>query len=144
MNEYTDSLTLVTNDNTIRFKRDSEVIMDDFIASCHYSLRDFIHLMTHSINPDIFHNKVIAVMTGVYARLPSLPYVPELVYLCVFFLSFANEAHSYFIMSRLIEKIYPQYVRVKKMKKDNLLSSSLKTILEMYRICVDRVDRNEL
>ena len=30
------------------------------------------------------------------------------------------------------------------MKKDNLLNSSLKMILEMYRICVDRVDRNEL
>ena len=30
------------------------------------------------------------------------------------------------------------------MKKDNLLSSSLKIIMEMYRICVERVDRNEL
>lgn len=30
------------------------------------------------------------------------------------------------------------------MQKDNLLASTLKTILEMYRVCVGKVDRNEL
>ena len=103
-----------------------------------------MYLLTNDIKLEIVYGKIIGVMVAVYARVRNLPYVPELVYLVVFFLSFASEAHSYFIITRLIEKVYPQYVRVKKMKKDNLLSSSLKTILEMYRICIDRVDRNEL
>ena len=68
-------------------------------------------------------------MVAVYARVKTLPYVVELIYVAIFFLCFANEAHTYFIISRLIEKVYPQYIRVKKMKKDNLLQSSLKTIL---------------
>lgn len=144
INEYTDSLTTITNENTIRFKRDSEAIMADLIDSCHYSLRHFLYTITDGIKRQIIDAKIVSVMTGVYARVGSLPYVPELIYVAAFFLCFASEAHSYFIITRMVEKVYPQYVRVKKLKKDNLLSSSLKTILEMYRLCVDRVDRNEL
>lgn len=68
-------------------------------------------------------------MVGIYGKIKALPYIPELIYLVAFFLCFANEAHTYFIVTRMIEKIYPQYVRVKKMQKDNLLASTLKTIL---------------
>ena len=112
--------------------------------SYNFSLRHYVKVMTNGISTDLFQTKIKNVMISMFGRVKSLPYVPELIYLATFFLTFANEAHAYFIITRLIEKIYPQYVRVKRMKKDNLLSSSLRTILEMYRVCVDRVDRSEL
>lgn len=100
--------------------------------------------MTEKVNSSIVETKVFNVMLAIFARVKTLPYIPQLVYLTVFFLCFANEAHTYFIITRIIEKIHPQYIRANKMKRDNLLSSSLKSVLEMYKVCVERVDRNEL
>jgi hypothetical protein len=118
------------------------MMLKDLMESYNYSLRHFIQVITDGVNPQIVETKIRNVMLSIFARVKTLPYIPELIYLTVFFLCFANEAHTYFIITRMIEKIYPQYVRVNKMQKDNLLASTLKTILEMYRICVGKVDRN--
>jgi hypothetical protein len=68
-------------------------------------------------------------MLAVYGYLKNIPYVPELIYLVIFVLCFSSEHNAYFLVSRLIEKVYPQYFRVRKMKKDNLLANELKVIL---------------
>lgn len=41
-------------------------------------------------------------MIAIFARIKTLPYIPELIYLAMFFLCFANEAHTYFIITRMI------------------------------------------
>lgn len=51
---------------------------------------------------DDFDEKVVNVSTAVLGRLPALSYFPELVYVIVFFLSFASECHAYLIVTGFI------------------------------------------
>jgi len=81
-------------------------------------------------------------MLAVYGYSKNLPYIPELIYLVVFILCFSSEYSAYYLVSRLIEKVYPQYVRVRKMKKDNLLANELKVILELYKILAPKADED--
>ena len=58
--------------------------------------------MTDGINSNLFQTKIKNVMISMFGKVKSLPYVPELIYLAAFFLTFASEAHAYFIITRLI------------------------------------------
>jgi hypothetical protein len=47
-------------------------------------------------------------------------------------------------VTRLIEKIYPQYLRIEKLKKDNLLAHEMKILIDMYKLLVGKVQKEEL
>jgi hypothetical protein len=57
---------------------------------------------------------------------------------------FCNEFHCYFIVTRFIEKVYPQYLRMEHLKKDNLLSHELKIIIDMYKLLIRKIEKEEL
>lgn len=111
----------------------------ELFESYNYSLRHFMGLMTELIDKEkarreqYTRKKIERVLHAVYAYLKELPYIAELAYLVAFLLCFANEHHCYFIVTRLIGKVYPQYLKIYKMSRDNiLLSNELKVLVEMY------------
>jgi len=61
-------------------------------------------------------------MIALFAYLKAMPFIAELIYFVVYLLCFCSEFQCYFIISRFIEKVYPQYLRIEQMKRDNLLS----------------------
>lgn len=85
------------------------------------------------------------VMIGIYAYLKDVPYTSELVYLVFFLLCFCNEYDCYFIITRYIEKIFPQYFKMGNSKKDNLLTHELRVIIDMYKVLLKKKsDKEEL
>jgi hypothetical protein len=81
---------------------------------------------------------------AIYAYLKGMPYTYELVYIVFYLLCFCNEFDCYFIVTRYIEKIFPQYFKIDKNKKDNLLTHELKMIIDMYKILLKKSDKEEL
>ena len=57
------------------------------------------------------------VSVAVLGRLPDLGFFPEFVYLVVFFLSFSSESQAFLIITNFIEKVFPLYQNIKKLKK---------------------------
>ena len=45
------------------------------MESYNYSFRNFIKIITGSVNQQIFHSKIVNVMIAVYAKVKSMPYV---------------------------------------------------------------------
>lgn len=83
-------------------------------------------------------------MTAIYGYLIGMPYTLQLVYVVFFLLCFCSEFDCYFITTRYIEKIFPQFMRIDKLKKDHQLSHELKMIIDMYRILLKKTDKDEL
>lgn len=65
-------------------------MLSELLDSYNYSIRNFVKVITEDVNNQIFETKVRNVMVAIYARVKTMPYVPELIYLAVFFLCFAN------------------------------------------------------
>lgn len=65
-------------------------MLSELLDSYNYSLRNFVKVITEDVNKQIFDTKIRNVMVAIYARVKTMPYVPELIYLAVFFLCFAN------------------------------------------------------
>lgn len=110
----------MTNENVLKFKRESRNILAELFTSYNYSMRNFIAVVRNQ--DDGFEEKVVNVSIAILGRLPGLPYFPELAYVIIFFLSFASECHAYLIVSAFIEKVFPLYQSVKKLRRDNLLN----------------------
>jgi len=100
--------------------------------------------MIEEVSTDLFSDKIIQTMTAIYGYLAELPYTNELVYVVLFLLCFCSEFDCYFIVTRYIEKIFPQFQRIDKLKKDNLLAHELKMLLDMYKILLKKSDKEEL
>lgn len=64
------------------------------------------------MNPETIYQSLLNITVALYAYLKKMPYTYELVYMVVFVLCFCSETHTFFILSRLIDKIYPQYMRL--------------------------------
>lgn len=139
--EYTECLA-VTNEGVLRFKRESKSILAEIFASYNYSFRNFICIVRS--NNDDFEDKVVNVSVAVLGRLPSLVFFPEFIYVVVFFLSFSNEAHAFLIITNLIEKVFPLYQNIKKLKRENLLSRELRVIVKMTEVLAETTNKDDI
>ena len=61
-----------------------------------------------------------------------------------FLLCFCNEMNCYFIVTRFIEKVFPQYLKIEKVQKDNILNHELKMIIDMYKVLVKKIEKEEI
>ena len=66
------------------------MIFKELNESYNFSLRHFIKVITQGINSNLFQTKIKNVMISMFGKVKSLPYVPELIYLAAFFLTFAS------------------------------------------------------
>lgn len=114
LTEYTECLS-VTNESVLKFKRESKTILAELFPSYNYSFRNFVASIRS--NSDDFEEKLVNVGVAVLGRLPGLLFFPEFIYVVVFFLSFASEAHAFLIITNLIEKVFPLYQNIKKLKR---------------------------
>lgn len=85
-------------------------------------MRQFTGLITEKVSSSLFEQKITETMIAIFAYLKSMPYTYELVYIVYFLLCFCDEVDCYFIVTRYIEKIFPQFCKLDKLKKDNLLT----------------------
>lgn len=140
LNEYNEKI-FETNSNTIKFKSESVKILEELTASLNYSVRQFVGRLLESVSDDLIHEKIVNTVLGIYAYLKEMPYNYELVYLVVFLLGFCNEVYCYFIVTRFIERVFPQYLKIEKVKKDNLLSHELKMVIDMYKVLLKKTEK---
>lgn len=91
-----------------------------------------------------FEEKVMNVSVAVLGRLPDLGFFPEFVYLVVFFLSFSSESQAFLIITNFIEKVFPLYQNVKKLKKENLLSREMRIIVRMIEVLAETTNKDDI
>ena len=126
----------------LKFKRESKSILAELFPSYNYSFRNFMCIVRNS--SDDFDEKLVNVCVAVLGRLPGLLFFPEFVYVVVFFLSFSSEAHAFLIITKLVEKVFPLYQNIKKLKRENLLNRELRIIVKMTEVLAATTNKDDI
>lgn len=111
INEYEEQ-KWVTNDNIIRAKAEKIRLNELLYKQFNYSLRQFVARVLESVRSELVESSLKNVLVAIYAQLKNISYTQELIPFVLFLLCFCNESQCYFIVTRFIEKTFPQYQKL--------------------------------